>query len=137
MNKGLAIVLVEVRLLWAWSKRAKAATVTEPPLGKVPFDYGPILIPITSQPVRKVVECDAGQEINVEITLRGMGITVETSYEDMIQVMMPMNKIAEVAAIPGVRQVRDPQYAVPLGITMMVAGPSPGAPPPPPGMVYM
>lgn len=111
--KNIGTLIIIALIIWWLSqkKSAQAATATETPAGSVRYAK-PIVIPVTSQAVRKVVECDTGKESSVESALRGMGITVETSYEDMIQVTMPMNKITEVAAIPGVRSVIDPQYAV-------------------------
>jgi len=76
-------------------------------------------ISATEKLTRMIVEIYPGsqgtrQEGFVESQIRNMGVKVETTYGDMIQILATPNQITEIMTIPGVSQVRAPMESFPF-----------------------
>ena len=73
--------------------------------------------PLLQERLTTIIETQPGQTANVIASLRQLGLTVNKSYEHLVQVQTPVTSLLTLADLPGVRFVRRPMDFIPQGVT--------------------
>jgi hypothetical protein len=87
---------------------------------------------LTDDRVRVIIELNDTEVSEIENVLTGYGAVIETYYKNLVQALVPADKLIALSEEPGVRYIRTPRTPVPLPTQTPTETPTPLISPWPP-----